>query len=410
METRIMQQRQKVIELPRTDDIQRLSEYLDKKISKNRKKLKTNFSKLVWRDLAEALLAQLQLFNRKRAGELERFEIQDYEKMTFITEKDEGYELLSESDKKAAKEYGRATICGKLHKNVPLLLNSKVRKGLIELLKFRTEAGVSSRNPFVFGIAGYYKDSHLCASTVLRKFSEECGAERPDLLRGTGLCKQLATKCTELQLNPGEVSKVADYLGHDINIHKNIYQQRAKSDILNMSKILHIAQKPDRSADDSTISMNSTHNLETENSTNASFPDTSSNNQSHVDDHQDKSDTVNSSKDSNFKITSKAKVTFKTQVTKNSAESKKITRARWSEDEKKTIQRYFAEYLRTKSLPSFQLIKKFKAQYNILPGRSPQIIKTYISNFHRTMPKVNQINKSEKNKSQFHSNDKKNYF
>ncbi|XP_057329224.1 uncharacterized protein LOC130670065 [Microplitis mediator] len=148
METRIMQQRQKVIELPRTDDIQRLSEYLDKKISKNRKKLKTNFSKLVWRDLAEALLAQLQLFNRKRAGELERFEIQDYEKMTFITEKDEGYELLSESDKKAAKEYGRATICGKLHKNVPLLLNSKVRKGLIELLKFRTEAGYCFKKIF----------------------------------------------------------------------------------------------------------------------------------------------------------------------------------------------------------------------------------------------------------------------
>lgn len=237
-ETRIMQQRKKVTDLPLTADINRFSKFLDNRIDQNIELLSEKFLSRAWRDLAEACLIQLQLFNRKRAGEMERFELDDFNKMKFITEKDEGYRSLSKEEKQRAKEYGHTVIQGKLYKSVPLLLSARVRDGINVVIKYRKEARISSKNPFVFGISGYYKDAHLCASSVMRKLSELCGADKPELLRGTPLRKQIATKCTEMQLDLTQTSTVADYLGHDILIHKKVYQQRAKTDILNMSTIL----------------------------------------------------------------------------------------------------------------------------------------------------------------------------
>lgn len=268
-ETRITQQRNKVVELPNTTDIQRFSKFLNQRIDYNIELLKKSFSIRAWRDLAEATLIQLQLFNRKRAGEMERFELNDYKKIQFIKEGDEGYKSLSKKEKERAKEFGHTVIQGKLYKSVPLLLSAKVRDGIDFVIKYRKDARVSSRNPHVFGIAGYYKDAHLCASSIMRKLSNLCGADNPKLLRGTFLRKQIATKCTEMQLDSTQTSKVADYLGHDITIHKKVYQQRTRADILNMSTILLKAQDPNDSCNNSkgSIGIDSTIN-ETENSIN----------------------------------------------------------------------------------------------------------------------------------------------
>ncbi|XP_074107815.1 uncharacterized protein LOC141533048 [Cotesia typhae] len=64
-----------------------------------------------------------------------------------------------------------------------------------------------------------------------------------------------------MQLDPTQTSKVADYLGHDVVIHKKVYQQRAKADILNMSKILLKAQDSHDSRNDSkgSVEMDSTN-------------------------------------------------------------------------------------------------------------------------------------------------------
>ncbi|KAH0561064.1 hypothetical protein KQX54_012050 [Cotesia glomerata] len=395
-----MLQRNKETELPSTADINRFSKFLDNRIDENIELLSEKFSRRAWRDLAEACLIQLQLFNRKRAGEMERFELGDYNKMKFITEKEEGYRSLSKEEKQRAKEYGHTVIQGKLYKSVPLLLSAKVRDGINVVVKYRKEARISSKNPFVFGISGYYKDAHLCASNVMRKLSELCGAKKPELLRGTPLRKQMATKCSEMQLDSTQTSKVADYLGHDVLVHKKVYQQRAKTDILNMSTILLKAQDPNDSRNDSkgSIEMNSTNN-ETDSSVNAGTA--SFNNSSEMNEIQDENNvSLETSGNTTLVKPSQSRTNQKKKkINHNLDDSKKISRKRWSEEEHNSLRKYFGEYLRTQTYPTLPFIKEVKEKYKILANRNEDAIKTKLSNiFKQSTGKIKKNNSKLTNK------------
>ena len=70
------------------------------------------------------------------------------------------------------------------------------------------------------------KDSeiHIRGTDCLRKFSEECRAEAPERLRSTRLCKQIATMSQILNLHENKLDILAQFLGHDIRVHKDFYR------------------------------------------------------------------------------------------------------------------------------------------------------------------------------------------
>ncbi|KMQ84189.1 hypothetical protein RF55_18231 [Lasius niger] len=106
--------------------------------------------------------------------------------------------------------------------------------------------GISSKNPYVFGLSNSNPKRHrfLRATVLMRKFSNYCGAKKPSTLRDTSLRKHIATKCADMEMNETEISRVANFMGHHVDIHKNIYRQPvAKVDILSMSKVLEKAQE-----------------------------------------------------------------------------------------------------------------------------------------------------------------------
>lgn len=98
-ETLLARQREKIVELPSTADIMRLCQYLDKIIDVNYSKLKIKFSYSTWRQLSEAVLTRIQVFNRRRAGEAERLFISDLKNVQIITNKDEDFQNLSDEEK-----------------------------------------------------------------------------------------------------------------------------------------------------------------------------------------------------------------------------------------------------------------------------------------------------------------------
>ncbi|KAH0549666.1 uncharacterized protein LOC123261658 isoform X1 [Cotesia glomerata] len=329
---------------------------------------------------------------------MERFEFDDYKKMQFIKEGDEGYKSLSKKDREKAKEYGHTVIRGKFYKSVPLLLSTKVREGINLVIKHRKNARVSSRNPFVFGIAGYYKDAHLSACNVMRKLSEQCGSDNLELLRGTFLRKQIATKCSEMQLDSTTTSKVADYLGHNVAIHKKVYQQRMRADILNMSTILLKAQDPNESCNNSkgSIEMDSTI---TESDISANPGTSNFNKSSDINQEICENNVINPIVDTSLEEAPQIHKTHdKNRSSNHSTDRKKISRARWSKDEEKAFAKYFAEYLRTETYPSLTVIRKFKEKYNILTNRDIPAIKTKFSNFFKLIPsaKTKMISKAKK--------------
>lgn len=210
--------------LPTQDDIKKLETYLNDTLKTSYDLLKQTFSLNVWKTLAESCLLSIQLFNRRRPGEIERALIEDFQNYESVNENTIGtsYLSLSNDEKKAAKKYVRFTMRGKLGRTVPVLLHKQMLENLLLLLSHRKTANVHLKKPYLFGIPGIIKGDYryLRACDLMRKYSMECGALNPDRLRGTNLRKHIATMCTNLNLKDYEVFDLANFMGHADKIHK----------------------------------------------------------------------------------------------------------------------------------------------------------------------------------------------
>lgn len=112
-EERINNVRKKKVNLPKTSDVQRLNNYLEERRLSSMEEIKNNFTFCAWKSLAEATLTIIQIFNRCRAGEIERTYIVDYRNFMKITKDDELYKKLPEKEKKSALKYIRFIIRAK---------------------------------------------------------------------------------------------------------------------------------------------------------------------------------------------------------------------------------------------------------------------------------------------------------
>lgn len=103
-ETQTAHKRHKKINLPTLDDIQKLYRHLEKKRANAFKELHQSFSYCHWVALAEVTLSSIHVFNRRRAGEIERILIEDfnnYEKLNKNMYNDI-YKSLSTENRKIA--------------------------------------------------------------------------------------------------------------------------------------------------------------------------------------------------------------------------------------------------------------------------------------------------------------------
>ncbi|XP_067214681.1 uncharacterized protein [Linepithema humile] len=143
-ETQGCRMRQRNIVLPSMNDIKMLNSYLKDKRTKALKILQKNgFSIQAWRILAETTLVSTMIFNRRRAGELERILIEDLKNPAAIS-KEEVPEL-----QKSLSKYVRITIRGKLARTVPVLLHEDILTSMQMIIKYRKYASVPMENPYV---------------------------------------------------------------------------------------------------------------------------------------------------------------------------------------------------------------------------------------------------------------------
>lgn len=78
----------------------------------------------------------------------------------------------------------------------------------------------------------------------LRIYADEYGAQSPQLLRSTQLHKHVATLSQVLNLKNHELDQVADFLGHDIRIHREFYRlPEATTQLAKISKLLLAMEK-----------------------------------------------------------------------------------------------------------------------------------------------------------------------
>jgi len=187
----------------------------------------------IWRQLAETTLAQVIIFNRRRQGEVSKMTIQEYEQKTIISLSSDAMEALSPIEQSLCKMFVRVEVRGKRDRTVPVLLLPKMQASIDQLMKTRSAAGIRNSNNYVFAYSN--SENFLRGSDALRNSAKLCGAKNPLSLRSTNLRKHVATLSQVLNLKENELDMLAQYMGHDIRVHRQFY--RLPNDVLQTSKL-----------------------------------------------------------------------------------------------------------------------------------------------------------------------------
>ncbi|KAJ8666410.1 hypothetical protein QAD02_008072 [Eretmocerus hayati] len=203
--------------LPSTESIQVLDAYIQKKMEEAYKKLtEEGFSYLDRRTLNEATELSIQVFNRKRTGDISKLLISDLNENNVFKMADEELE-------------------GTQLDSINLII------------ELRESAKIPKSSPYVFARRGYDEDRHLFfeASRALSDYATACNVEEPDLLTETNLRKHLATLLSRRNMSQDDLKAVAHFMGHDLEIYKQYYRQPvAASELQQLVPILKGAKQP----------------------------------------------------------------------------------------------------------------------------------------------------------------------
>lgn len=246
--------RLKKVTLPSKSDIKILYNHIKTMCERAITILENGFDIEAWTELSEGTLILLQIFNCRRPGEIERCKIQNYENRETIDSviNSDLFDRVSTNAKDQAKQFVRFIIRGKRHRDVPVLLHNFLTRYIDNIIKYRCRAGINPNNEYLFAIPSSLPGKgYRRACPLMRKFADSCGAENPTTLRGTLLRKHIATYSAMLGITDNQVADLANFMGHDESIHKNVYRvPTGVKDMTEVSKILEAAMGVESDEDD----------------------------------------------------------------------------------------------------------------------------------------------------------------
>jgi len=215
--------------VPLTEDVVKLNTFLNAEATSLAPTVATDASAFM--AMTQVVLAKVILFNRKRQGEVSKATVDDYKKKGKAQNSDAELSL-TEFERSLLKVFERVEIRGKRGRTVPILLTEEV-VSWIDILVAARITFVSANNPYLFASNGDH--SHFRGSDVLRKFSVDCGAKKPELLTSTRLRKQIASLAQVVSLKENELDSLATFMGHDLRIHTQFY--RLPLDVMQIARI-----------------------------------------------------------------------------------------------------------------------------------------------------------------------------
>ncbi|XP_070820041.1 uncharacterized protein [Chaetodon trifascialis] len=208
--------------LPFTEDVKNMHLYLDKCRQEYRNRLESDQSKTNWSKLASLTLCEVILFNRRREGEVSKMLLSAFTLRDTSGVHSDLAQGLSELEQKLCQHFQRIEIKGKRNRKVPILLTPDMLLSMDALVAHRRACGVPDENPFFFSRPE--AETHLRGSDAIRQIARECGAKHPETLSSTKLRKHISTLSTVLNLQDNEMDILANFLGHDIRVHREYYR------------------------------------------------------------------------------------------------------------------------------------------------------------------------------------------
>jgi hypothetical protein len=231
--------------LPFSDDVKLLMEYLSRESEERYNILKSAIDveqrKLAWAELAELSLVHLIVFNRRRAGEVSKLTVDNYSNHSLAPSEPAVEKTLSAFELSLCKSMTRLELAGKRNRTVALMLPPTVKRNLDILIEKR-DSIMCVPNQYLFPCLN--SSGHLRGTDCLRKFATLCGAVEPKRLRSIKLRKQLATLSQIMNLKENEMDILAQFLGHDIRVHREYYRlPEATVQVAKVSKLLLMLEK-----------------------------------------------------------------------------------------------------------------------------------------------------------------------
>lgn len=231
--------------LPLANDVKLLSQYLNTEAEATSSALKENDIS-AWVRLNEIVLAQCIMFNRRRAGEVSKMSLDDYAKKQLSNLQGDFDGCLSQFEKELCNLFYRTEIIAKRGRISPVLFTKQMIVHLDLLIEKRFLIANPS-NTYLFPTRT--TTSHIRGTDCLRTFSKACGAEEPNRLTSTKLRKHIATMSQLLNLKDNELDVLAQFLGHDIRVHREFYRlPEATVQVAKVSKLLLMMERGDPSA------------------------------------------------------------------------------------------------------------------------------------------------------------------
>ena len=223
--------------MPFTEDVQKMHAHLNQVQEECFNSLTKSPSTDDWMQLAKVCLTQIILFNRRREGEVSCMPLSALSSRDASDPHEDLDWALSEVEKKLCRHFARIVIRGKRGRPVPMLLTPKMLSALELLVKHREACGVLKDNSYMFARPAAM--THFRGSDCIRSYASECGAKSPKSLTSTRLRKNAATLSTVLNMTDTEMDQLANFLGHDIRIHREFYRLPEKTlQLAKISKLL----------------------------------------------------------------------------------------------------------------------------------------------------------------------------
>lgn len=211
--------------VPLTEDIKCFNNYITALAAEVYDKLKKNENVVNnYKKLAECTLCLVLVFNRKRIGEVQFLNIQEYKKDFTDLNQEELLNCLTEFERNMSKCFKRVVVFGKGSKPVPILFTRQVQTYIDLLLKIRENTDVVPKsNKYVFANPGS-TGRWMSGTYILRKFAFKCGAKKPELLTSTRFRKQIATILQLMHFQNDEMEQIARFMGHTEKTHREFYR------------------------------------------------------------------------------------------------------------------------------------------------------------------------------------------
>ncbi|XP_041849327.1 uncharacterized protein LOC121645082 [Melanotaenia boesemani] len=208
--------------IPLTEDVQLLHKYLEERSAGAVENLRERQSPQAYSELARVTLAQIILFNRRRAGEVSKMTLESFRKREQAALGGDVAASLAPFEQKLAGHVSWVEIIGKRGRKVAVLLNPEVVNAAVLLLEKRDTCNVHKDNPFLFGRPERPYTSFYRGQDCMRVFAQMCGAKNPENLTSAHLRKHMATLSQILNLKNSDPDQLANFSGHDIRVHRDL--------------------------------------------------------------------------------------------------------------------------------------------------------------------------------------------